>query len=525
MYLLRIQAISGMMQERDQQQLQVENVRQMETRHFLNGRLAEVGDVLVHLCETNRKLHRQNTLLKERMQLSRQGQEVDMTSLPLVEPAGPDADEVMTMIEALLREASWGNLLDTNASTPCQDRALAASLQSAHEDDFVHVPLFGLIPRSVLVAFGSIVENDHEVAMSTLLPLVDAVESGDINFQEAHKALLDALAVEENENGNPVPVSEQPRLPILTAPCDAVVPLPKSSWLTTSRVYAHGSFCSGEAFSPIVGTCTDGLDVAYGANAGLHVSSISHCPLGQKDIRLPGTVGGSACEEAHETTWGQCKFSRSQDAVQHSLAQHGFNHARTPSINPHKSKGIRFGVLPSQAMPSNAFEVPRSERVPEVVTLTTRRDASSRCRSALIQDNIRTLIVRNIPARITQNQLLSYWRPQGSFNLLHLPYSQQLHRNVGYAFINFISREALTEFYERWQHKKLVASSNSKPLNVGVAEVQGFEANLRHMKLSKKMLHIRNRHYLPFLPLPDGSFADFREVIAALPDDDVQYWT
>lgn len=128
------------------------------------------------------------------------------------------------------------------------------------------------------------------------------------------------------------------------------------------------------------------------------------------------------------------------------------------------------------------------------------------------QDAFTTLIIRNIPARCSQDQLLELWPQEGSYNFLHCPYNRKHGRLAGYAFVNFITHEALLEFYERWQGMHLIKEANAKRLNIAVALVQGMEANLMHLKDNKNIKSTRKEH-LPVIFLPDGSMIDFLSIM------------
>jgi hypothetical protein len=137
---------------------------------------------------------------------------------------------------------------------------------------------------------------------------------------------------------------------------------------------------------------------------------------------------------------------------------------------------------------------------------------------ASIPFDVRTLVIRNIPIGCTPAQLLALWPPQGLYNLLHLPYSNRQHRTVGYAFINFTSREALLWFSASWSG--CILRSDAKALDIRIAEVQGFEGNIEHMRQSGKIRSISDPDHMPIIILPDGSFADFKAVMetGVLPD-------
>jgi len=114
----------------------------------------------------------------------------------------------------------------------------------------------------------------------------------------------------------------------------------------------------------------------------------------------------------------------------------------------------------------------------------------------ILPPGITTIVVRNIPARFSQEKLLEVWPPDGSFNLLYLPYSFQRRRRSGIGFINMVSHEAAVEFTARWHGQKLADIGGAKRLDVGVADVQGFAGNLKHLKTSN-IGRISNEYFLP----------------------------
>jgi RNA recognition motif-containing protein len=111
-------------------------------------------------------------------------------------------------------------------------------------------------------------------------------------------------------------------------------------------------------------------------------------------------------------------------------------------------------------------------------------------------ESVTTLIIRNIPARYTKERVLEEWIPDGSFNLLHLPYDFGHKRYRGFAFINFCTPPHAMAFARRWHGQKLRYHGNSNPLDVGPAHIQGFEATVRNVQghLSEK---VRGEKYLP----------------------------
>ncbi|CAE8616837.1 unnamed protein product [Polarella glacialis] len=95
-----------------------------------------------------------------------------------------------------------------------------------------------------------------------------------------------------------------------------------------------------------------------------------------------------------------------------------------------------------------------------------------------VPDGFTTLVIRNIPARYTQEMLLTEFIPDGSFDFFFLPYSFKNARTMGIAFINFRTHALALDFQGRWHRHFLQDHGRTKHLDVAAATVQGLEANL-----------------------------------------------
>lgn len=107
-----------------------------------------------------------------------------------------------------------------------------------------------------------------------------------------------------------------------------------------------------------------------------------------------------------------------------------------------------------------------------------------------------TLVVRNIPARYTVASLLEEWIPDGTFDMVHLPYNSREKRFCGYAFINFLTPESALEFQAK-KHGTYLRYGCGKHLDCAVAEVQGFEANLKLLQTGRRLLRTPYMELLP----------------------------
>lgn len=109
-----------------------------------------------------------------------------------------------------------------------------------------------------------------------------------------------------------------------------------------------------------------------------------------------------------------------------------------------------------------------------------------------------TLVVRNIPAQYTTDMLLEEWECDGSFNYVYMPRNCVVKRNLSYAFINFISEELAATFRERWHRSRLARHHAQKALNIGLATVQGLDANLARLEQKQHFCSVPGR------PPPQG---------------------
>ena len=110
------------------------------------------------------------------------------------------------------------------------------------------------------------------------------------------------------------------------------------------------------------------------------------------------------------------------------------------------------------------------------------------CESHPTQE-ITTLMIRNIPNRYTQQELIAELADlgfAGTFNFLYIPLDKGTMSNVGYAFVNFVTKELASKCIETFQgyrfkrHRK----TSGKVAAISAAHLQGLEANLAHYEKS-----------------------------------------
>jgi len=107
-----------------------------------------------------------------------------------------------------------------------------------------------------------------------------------------------------------------------------------------------------------------------------------------------------------------------------------------------------------------------------------------------------TLVVRNIPTRYSKDMLLQELPPDGTYDFFYLPFSFQKMKITGYLFVNFTSNAAASAFYSQWHGRSLGAQESSAKLNIGVAEVQGLEENVRQL-IKRNIKRIKNPMFQP----------------------------
>lgn len=115
-----------------------------------------------------------------------------------------------------------------------------------------------------------------------------------------------------------------------------------------------------------------------------------------------------------------------------------------------------------------------------------------------LHPRVTTLVVRNIPARYNQERLLQEWVPDGTFNLLYVPYNILERRSRGYAYLNFNTHQDALAFQLRWHGRRFQNMSQSKHLDVATATRQGVQANLELLR-GQDIERLNARGYLPVL--------------------------
>lgn len=117
-------------------------------------------------------------------------------------------------------------------------------------------------------------------------------------------------------------------------------------------------------------------------------------------------------------------------------------------------------------------------------------------------DGRTTLMVRNIPRKYTQRQFLNdlqalYRLPDAGCDFFYLPADLGSGRNLGYAFLNFLTPAEAARFKAHF-HKLHLYPSAKSGLSVGYAVVQGLERNLANIRRSS-VYRIKNPEFRPLV--------------------------
>jgi len=125
-------------------------------------------------------------------------------------------------------------------------------------------------------------------------------------------------------------------------------------------------------------------------------------------------------------------------------------------------------------------------------------------------NSVTTLMIRNIPNRYSQSELLAEIREAGfdnKFDFFYLPMDHETHANFGYAFINFVDEREVDPFTKRFNGLKLNRFTSNKIIQIVPAQLQGFQANLQHY-CKKAVCTDDNIDYRPLF-FVDGKCLEF----------------
>jgi hypothetical protein len=123
------------------------------------------------------------------------------------------------------------------------------------------------------------------------------------------------------------------------------------------------------------------------------------------------------------------------------------------------------------------------------------------------RDTRTTLMIRNVPRKYTQHQLLvdltAAYDFSGGADFFYLPTDLGTCRNLGYCFLNLTTPEQAAAVKSAL-HKRRLSSCAKSGLSIGYADFQGLDANVRNVRRSL-MHRIKNRDYRPLLADEKGN--------------------
>lgn len=134
--------------------------------------------------------------------------------------------------------------------------------------------------------------------------------------------------------------------------------------------------------------------------------------------------------------------------------------------------------LPLRALPKES----RHFNVPKTVNLAVEYAKSDR------EKQVTTLMIRNIPNRYSQRELINELKTLGfggTFDFLYIPLDLGTMSNVGYAFVNFVDNLWAEKCMESFQNYRFRRHRQvGKVAAVSVAHIQGLDGNLKHYEKS-----------------------------------------
>eukprot|EP01116_Phalansterium_solitarium_P016143 TRINITY_DN3681_c0_g1_i3.p1 TRINITY_DN3681_c0_g1~~TRINITY_DN3681_c0_g1_i3.p1 ORF type:complete len:1149 (+),score=205.66 TRINITY_DN3681_c0_g1_i3:190-3636(+) len=100
-----------------------------------------------------------------------------------------------------------------------------------------------------------------------------------------------------------------------------------------------------------------------------------------------------------------------------------------------------------------------------------------------------TIMIRNIPNKYSQKMLLSAVDEnfKGCYDFFYLPIDFKNKCNVGYAFINITSPDAIIRFYSEFNNKKWERFNSEKVCEIAYARIQGKNSLISHFQNSSLM--------------------------------------
>lgn len=170
----------------------------------------------------------------------------------------------------------------------------------------------------------------------------------------------------------------------------------------------------------------------------------------------------------------------SRDSIMSISTVASTTYSEGQSITPSYTRGFPKSLASQQSLSSTG-------RHSQILSPSGRCDRLSRFAKDKDESQKTTVMIRNIPCRCTQPELLEEIEEvTPGVNFLYLPASRKREGTLGYAFVNFLSPQLAVQFIRDFQNHEFTKQPNSnKRADVGYALLQGFKDNVRFYRRSK----------------------------------------
>jgi len=171
-----------------------------------------------------------------------------------------------------------------------------------------------------------------------------------------------------------------------------------------------------------------------------------------------------------------------------------------PGPNPADCQSCESQDLPGTCVGADDVGVSSSGETSEETC--GKRDNSDQNVAIDDLDSITTLMVKNIPSRCTQDELVALLEDLGFIDrveFLYLPTKSQ--QNLGYAFVGLLSPDFAAEFCKKMTGTQFKNRKSRKTITVLPARIQGARDTMEHFSNSKTAPQF-------FRPQPSGCASD-----------------
>mmetsp|Transcript_73343 Transcript_73343/g.185198 ORF Transcript_73343/g.185198 Transcript_73343/m.185198 type:complete len:356 (+) Transcript_73343:69-1136(+) len=221
-----------------------------------------------------------------------------------------------------------------------------------------------------------------------------------------------------------------------------------------------------------------------------------------------GTASSTTFEAFEASLWSRSTTSEDAAACTDACAQQGKIFSEECALD-------RPVCAEDQVRPASKAHwhaAPPSARCGE--NLSAPKGTSNCGSRPLLKKGTTTVMIRNIPASVTQKDLIHELTQGGYHDWFDFCYAprQDFHSRQysGFAFVNFVTTQAAEDFAQNWHNSyQFGMSPPDKKVNVSRAAVQGREANIANAS-SHRFRRIRNPNYKPFVAVLPNRTQDLR---------------